>query len=147
MIRELLMRCVGRQPKPEVIPDPPPAPAGWTIVPCGTPGITSYEVETVVPQDWIRPGGPGQLELVGLNALEFHGFPPETLAIGRCNVRAFMRGGFRLFKITYRFDYWHKGWQISGPARKPVFDYARLPLGSPELMVPVQTPPKILAIG
>ncbi len=106
-------------------PDPPPLPPGWHIVAHPTPDVIAYEVRALLPMDY-RPAvtGPG-VEMVGLNAVEFHGFPPETLEIGRVGMQVEFGVGYRL---TYRFHYKPEGWRLPG-SLVPVFDFHRLPLG------------------
>lgn len=117
----------------ELLKTPPPStPPGWQIVPHTTPGVTAYEVLSIVPplhsQQPRLPDGLGSIDMVGLNASEFYGFPPETLEIGRVDLRFMSAGGLRL---TYRFHFNPAGWRRPC-SLIPSFDFHRLPLGTEE---------------
>lgn len=109
---------------------PPPTPDGWRIVPHATPGITAYEVSAMMPLHAPRPAapqpGPGWADMCGRNATMFHGFPPDTLEIGRVDVHIVPGIGIQ---ITYRFDYDPRGQKPK--ARIPLSDFHRLLLPLP----------------
>jgi hypothetical protein len=111
---------------------PPPTPDGWTIIPHSDPNVTSYEVVTFIDPRAQRAMATG-VDLIGHNSREFQGFAPETLDIGSLAAQLVHgRAGARRIRMTYRFDFRPAGWQSPGYSRKPVFDYALLPMGSPE---------------
>ncbi len=87
----------------------------------------------MVPRD--RPAekssGPGSMEMVGVNALAYHEFPPETLEIGHVDVRMETA---RDIRITYRFNFNPQGWRRPG-ATIPAFDYHRLPFAADEIAI------------
>lgn len=120
--------------------EPPPLPPGWHIVPHPKPDVIAYEVRALLPMDY-RPAiaGPG-VEMVGLNATEFHGFAPETLEIGSVGVQMEFGVGYRL---KYRFHWRAEGWRQPG-SLIPVFDFHRLPLGN-DTKAPVT--PQYLSFG
>lgn len=105
---------------------PPPPPPGWRFAPCYTPGVTSYHV-TKLYRHGDRPSyGPG-MELGGVNADAFHGFPAGTLCLNVEGIRAVVgERGTEGMRITYRLDYRTEGW-TEGVA--PLIDFARLPWG------------------
>jgi hypothetical protein len=118
---------IRHRPPTAAPPEPsPPLPPGWQIVAHPKPGIIAYEVRGLLPMDYRTPHSGIGIEMVGLNATEFHGFPPETLEIGKVDVRLEFGVGYRLI---YRLHYKPGGWQLAGGSI-PVFDYHRLPLGS-----------------
>lgn len=107
----------------------PPTPDGWTIVPHATPGVTAYEVSSVLRAN--RPierrAHLGGADMVGLNSTEYHGFPAETLEIGNVAVRIAGEPGSGDIRITYRLHYDPRGRRKGSLI--PSFDYHRLPVG------------------
>jgi hypothetical protein len=125
---ELLARTRAAFPLPSAseFPDPP---AGWSLVAFPAPGVASYEVTRVIRSGDPAARGPG-LEVCGINAVAFHGFPAETLALSRAGVRGFRDEQGMALRITYRFDYRADGWCGSPLGGKvPVCDFHRLPWG------------------
>jgi hypothetical protein len=110
----------------------PPTPPGWRIVPHATHGITAYEVSAIFSprrqgEAGNRGSGIGTPDMVGLNSAEFHGFAPETLEIGRVDLRVIIDGPERgSIRLTYRFDHDPRGRRKGSLI--PAFDYHRLPL-------------------
>lgn len=130
---ELTVPTLAGEPRaPDLIGDPPeplPCPDGWRIVPHIDPNLVAYEVTREIDLSaWRDPCGSPGLEMCGLNATQFRGFPPETLDIGSVEIRLFNAVGKpNMARLLYRFLYKPGGWRRPGD-RRPVFDFHRLPL-------------------